>query len=76
MLIQNTTRGFPTGNKMAFAHKRYIGLYYYDYYFKKWDKIMGIDGHFWIVQEVGTDYIRKHITVLWANAFSDKPFEL
>lgn len=76
MYIQNTTRGFPTGNKIAFPHKRFVGLYYYDYYFRTWDEIIGIDGNWWIVKEVGTDYIRKHITTLWADAFADKPFDL
>lgn len=76
MLIQKTSRGFPSGNKIAQPHKRFIGLYYYDAYFKKWDKILGIDGPFWVVQEEGTDHIRRHLTILWADSFADKPFEL
>jgi len=70
--------GYPTKASLrAPLDKRYIGLYYYSYYWDKWDKILGIKGNYWTVQGIEpNDKVRQHCTPLFANQFADKPFKV
>lgn len=69
--------GFPSASNTAPLHKRYIGKYYYSSYWNKWDKILGFDKFYWVVQGIEpTDPIRKHCTPLHANKFADMPFKV
>jgi hypothetical protein len=64
---------------------RYMGLYHWCGYWAQWDKIIGVDGMWWIVQGVdvngeplaGSDgRVRKHCTSMEASHFADKPFQV
>ena len=73
----NLNSGFPPPNKTAPVHHRYVGLFCYDAYWRKWDKVLGVyDGFYWLVEDVETKEVRKHCSALWADRFADQPFEV
>ena len=68
--------GYPPERKTAPLHRRYVGMFYYSDYFRKWDEVLGVTEREWIVREVGSDRVRRHCTPLWADRFADQPFEV
>ena len=75
MKLCQLNSGFPPKKLTAPLSKRYVGLFYYGAYWRKWDEILFVDSSGWTVREVGTNVIRHYNTPLWANRFADQPFE-
>lgn len=63
------------------ANPRYIGSYHWSAYWGQWDKILEVDGIWWVVAKCDLEgnlinKPRRHCTPLEASKFAVKPFDV